>query len=74
MEACGATIPGGGTAGRNQDFCVGFAFSLQLAVQRLVRVAIKDQVPVGIACRVTFYIIILGKRNIRGISAIPLIW
>ena len=46
IAACGTTIHGGGTRRGNRDFCVGLAFSLQLAVQRLVRVAVEAQIPV----------------------------
>lgn len=46
MAACGATIHSGGTTRRNNDFCVRLAFTLKFAVQGLVRVAIKVQIPV----------------------------
>ena len=46
MAACGAVIHGGGNIPRNHDFRCLLAFSLQLAVQRLVRVSVEPQIPV----------------------------
>ena len=46
IAICGAAIHGGGNIPRNHDFRIGFAFSLQLAVQRLVRVAVEAKIPV----------------------------
>ena len=46
MAACGATIHSGGNIPRNHDFRVCLPFSLELAVQRLVRITVESQIPV----------------------------
>ena len=46
IAACVAVIHGGGNFPRYHDFGGLFAFSIELAVQGLIRAAIKVQIPV----------------------------